>query len=161
MKKHKIQALTATQIRKSVKGVAPQKKSPTRSKSHGGTGSAKSVEPIQKKVRTRVRAVQCLQCGDIIYSCAVHDFHSCSCGAVFIDGGFEYCRIGGALDKIEHVTKLIPATKKQLYDDWNQNGERKYGCIKPKSSWKSPLSQQSSVCLDSTTTDSATPLNSK
>lgn len=161
------------QVLKSVKSVAPQKTSPTHSKSHGGTGSAKSAalkDPatiggtsLGKSMipRTRVSAIQCLQCGDTIYSCAVHDFHFCSCGAVFIDGGFEYCRIGGALDKIERKVKLIPATKKQLYDDWNQNGERKYGCIKLKSSWKSPLSQSSSVCLDSTITSSVTPLNNK
>jgi hypothetical protein len=44
------------------------------------------------------------------------------------------------------MNKYIPATKQQLYDDWNYSyfKPRKYGCIKPKSSWKSPLSQSSS-----------------
>lgn len=137
--------------KKSVKNVVPQKKSTIRSKSPGGTTSVKNVA-----TRTKVGCVQCLQCGDTIYSCAGHDFRECSCGNVFIDGGFNYCRVGGDANKIKMgIIKYIPATKQQLYDDWNMSNTkpRKYGCIKPKSSWKSPLSQLSSACLDSTTTN--------
>ena len=40
-------------------------------------------------------AAQCAKCGDIIESKHRHDFVSCGCGAIFIDGGHEYFRGGG------------------------------------------------------------------
>jgi hypothetical protein len=40
-------------------------------------------------------AAQCAKCGDIIESKHRHDFVSCSCGAIFIDGGRDYFRAGG------------------------------------------------------------------
>lgn len=48
--------------------------------------------------RNRIR---CKKCGDIIESTWVHDFKECSCGACFVDGGREYCRIGGDTNDIE------------------------------------------------------------
>jgi hypothetical protein len=40
-------------------------------------------------------AAQCAKCGDIIESNHRHDFVSCSCSAIFIDGGHDYFRVGG------------------------------------------------------------------
>jgi hypothetical protein len=40
-------------------------------------------------------AAQCAKCGDIIESKHRHDFVSCSCGAIFVDGGLDYIRSGG------------------------------------------------------------------
>lgn len=37
-------------------------------------------------------AIKCNRCGDIIESKSVHDFKSCSCGCVSVDGGTEYLR---------------------------------------------------------------------
>ena len=37
-------------------------------------------------------AIRCNHCGDIIESKNVHDFKSCSCGCVSVDGGTEYLR---------------------------------------------------------------------
>lgn len=37
-------------------------------------------------------AAQCLKCGDIIESKSVHDFVTCSCGAVSVDGGHDYLK---------------------------------------------------------------------
>lgn len=39
-------------------------------------------------------AAQCGLCGDIIESKHRHDFVSCSCDNIFIDGGFDYFRAG-------------------------------------------------------------------
>ena len=39
--------------------------------------------------------IKCAKCGDLLHSKHVHDFVACSCGAVFVDGGDEYCRVGG------------------------------------------------------------------
>ena len=46
-----------------------------------------------KKILTR-NAAQCLECGDIIESKHRHDFVSCSCGNIFVDGGLDYIRMG-------------------------------------------------------------------
>lgn len=77
----------------------------------------------------KVSAIKCKKCGDIIYSRTVHDFRTCTCEACFIDGGFDYCRIGGNLDDIEDVEVNVEATKGDLYQDWNFQ-ENKYGLIK-------------------------------
>ena len=70
---------------------------------------------VQKKTR-RVRGVKqklrvlkmgkklkCLKCNDIIESKHVHDFVNCKCGAIFIDGGDDYCRYGGWPEDFEWV----------------------------------------------------------
>ena len=36
--------------------------------------------------------VKCNHCGDIIESKHHHDFKTCSCGAVSVDGGHDYLR---------------------------------------------------------------------
>jgi hypothetical protein len=37
---------------------------------------------------------KCLKCGDIIESRHRHEFVTCSCGAIFVDGGTDYLRRG-------------------------------------------------------------------
>lgn len=77
-----------------------------------------------------VNAIICPSCGDTIYSRARHDFHYCSCGETFIDGGFDYTHFGGKdLLAIKHVTLEIPTTKQKFYDDWNKQINH-YGLIK-------------------------------
>ncbi|MBQ8133069.1 MAG: hypothetical protein IJ192_01450 [Clostridia bacterium] len=44
---------------------------------------------MQKIIRNRIK---CSACGDIIESTYYHDFVSCSCGRVSIDGGNDYLR---------------------------------------------------------------------
>jgi len=38
--------------------------------------------------------IQCKKCKDIIKSNHRHDYVRCKCGAISIDGGFDYCRLG-------------------------------------------------------------------
>lgn len=45
--------------------------------------------PRQKILRNRIK---CNKCGDIIESTSVHDFVTCSCGAVSVDGGRSYLK---------------------------------------------------------------------
>lgn len=79
-----------------------------------------------------IAAIQCPECKDAIFSRAQHDFHYCSCGYCFIDGGFDYIRYGAKdLSTIIHVDLDLPVTKEELYDDWNKS-ENKYGIIKQK-----------------------------
>jgi len=39
-------------------------------------------------------SAQCGLCGDIIFSNYRHDFVSCGCGNIFVDGGHDYFRRG-------------------------------------------------------------------
>lgn len=38
---------------------------------------------------------ECKRCGDIIESTYRHDFRTCKCGAVYVDGGKDYLRRRG------------------------------------------------------------------
>ena len=104
----------------------------------------------------QVLAVQCLRCGDIIYSRARHDCKGCTCNGVFVDGGLDYRKISwrpyreptlkwykAAIQWFKsmilrmNLTKLpykdvwieVDATVQQLYDDWNHH-KGKFGLIK-------------------------------
>jgi hypothetical protein len=37
---------------------------------------------------------KCLKCEDVIFSASVHDFKSCKCDNIFVDGGMDYIRHG-------------------------------------------------------------------
>ena len=39
--------------------------------------------------------IRCAKCGDLLHSKHVHDWVSCSCKAVYVDGGDRYCHLGG------------------------------------------------------------------
>lgn len=51
--------------------------------------------------------VRCKSCGDEIYSKRVHDFQTCSCGKVSVDGGHAYLKRatvdGGEYDELSIV----------------------------------------------------------
>lgn len=50
-------------------------------------------------------AAQCRKCKDVIESVHRHDFVSCKCGAIFIDGGREYFRAGGDFGSLIDLSK--------------------------------------------------------
>jgi len=83
----------------------------------------------------KVTAAECPQCEDWIYSRAPHDCHSCSCGAITVDGGFDYLRVlwkqdvcGNSAPPTRFVE--VDATRQQLFHDWSL-GSRSYGWIHP------------------------------
>jgi len=90
---------------------------------------AKRQDNIEKS--TEVNAIICLNCGDTIYSRARHDFHSCTCGKVSIDGGFDYIKISWHTGNPQPVTKKITVnfSKEEIFQDWNK-GIDKLGTIK-------------------------------
>ena len=53
--------------------------------------------PDSPQERTRItrNAARCKKCGTVIESKHRHDFVSCACGAIFVDGGHDYIRRGG------------------------------------------------------------------
>ena len=83
----------------------------------------------KNKAPIKVKAAKCPTCKDLIFSRARHDYHSCSCNEIAIDGGFDYIRMAFKDIMPEIIEIEINATKKQLYDDWNLR-ENKFGTIK-------------------------------
>jgi len=78
----------------------------------------------------KVSAIKCLECGDTVFSRARHDMRWCSCRSCYIDGGRDYCRMGGDPDYVEVLELEVEQTEQELYDDWNKL-ENKYGIIEP------------------------------
>lgn len=50
--------------------------------------------------RILVNKVRCKKCDDVIESKHRHDFQSCRCGAIYIDGGTDYQRCGWGMDRL-------------------------------------------------------------
>lgn len=50
-------------------------------------------------------AIRRKKCGNIIESCAVHDFEFCSCGECAVDGGHEYLRRCGNPEDWEEMSE--------------------------------------------------------
>ena len=63
-------------------------------------------------------AVACLKCDEIIYSKYPHDFHSCSCSSVYVDGGRDYLKISGNKSDFE-IVKLDLFNMKEYKIDKN------------------------------------------
>ena len=74
----------------------------------------------------KVKGIKCRKCGDTIYSRTTHDYRKCSCGAVAVDGGFDYMKICGV--DFEFASVDVDATKADLYQDWNKSAD-KFGRI--------------------------------
>lgn len=56
---------------------------------------------MQRIVRNSIR---CKKCNDIIQSNSQHDFKSCQCGAVAVDGGLNYLRRIGTQEDWEELS---------------------------------------------------------
>lgn len=52
-----------------------------------------------------VNKIKCKKCGDIIESRSIHDFVTCKCGAVSVDGGHNYIRRCGNLEDFEDLSE--------------------------------------------------------
>jgi hypothetical protein len=53
-------------------------------------------------------AVTCLGCGDFIFSKHSHDFVTCTCGAISVDGGQAYLRRVGAIHNFTELSWELP-----------------------------------------------------
>lgn len=85
-----------------------------------------------------VTGVECPYCHDIVFSRARHDFRECGCGNIYIDGGFDYFRVGGKVMPEPLPITIIGLNQKDLASDYN-TGKNKYGIIDKKEvtiSWK-------------------------
>lgn len=59
-------------------------------------------------------AVSCLSCGDFIVSKHRHDFVTCTCGSISVDGGQEYLRRAGAIEACIDMSWSLPD---ELYNE--------------------------------------------
>ena len=73
--------------------------------------------------------ISCPVCGDHVNSNSRHDMESCLCGAVFIDGGWDYRRVGfeeAARGAIGSVTRTVDRAKLPwFYEDEPGRREKK------------------------------------
>lgn len=51
----------------------------------------------EEKDERFINGIKCSQCKSVLVSLTRHDFQMCKCEGLFIDGGFDYCRLGGAV----------------------------------------------------------------
>ena len=75
--------------------------------------------------------VTCMACGDRIVSKHRHDFVTCTCGAISVDGGQEYLRrvgdFGNALDHSWSLPDDVYKACAQAAQDAADTGRNNYG----------------------------------
>ena len=76
-------------------------------------------------------AVNCLSCGDFIVSKHRHDFVTCTCGAVSVDGGQEYLRrvgdFGNAVDLSWSLPDELYRACAEAAEEARNTGRNKFG----------------------------------
>ena len=78
----------------------------------------------------KINAIKCLGCGDTIFSRSRHDFRTCTCKNLSIDGGFDYSKVSFNPEVgYEHIDLDIDVEKKDLFNDYNY-GLDNYGLIR-------------------------------
>ena len=89
------------------------------------------VTPMEDDTMCIQNQIECVKCGERIYSAYRHDFKVCTCGLVGVDGGLAYLRrLGNRSDYIEHSTYIktkaiqdcIEAVKQSKIDGKNEFG---------------------------------------
>ena len=63
-----------------------------------------------------VNAVRCLKCNEVIRSKNRHDYRSCKCGSISVDGGSMYLKRSGNIDASEDLS--------QEFDDVRETSNR-------------------------------------
>jgi len=68
------------------------------------TAADKAYQKHQKDVKKFKNKARCKKCGDIIESKHVHDYVTCKCGAISVDGGNDYWKAGAkSFDDFERL----------------------------------------------------------
>ena len=58
---------------------------------------------MEQETKILFNRARCRKCGTFLESKTVHDFQTCACGAVSIDGGRAYIRRVGNKEDIEEL----------------------------------------------------------
>jgi len=76
-------------------------------------------------------AVTCLSCGDYIFSMHRHDFVTCTCRSISVDGGQEYLRRVGAIDACVDMSWSLPDDVynecAEVVEEAKENNRNKFG----------------------------------
>ena len=76
-----------------------------------------------------IKAIECNECRDVIYSRTHQDFRQCSCGNISVDGGLQYFKYNANPASLFKVKKIqIDATIDELYNDYDSMNDR-FGLI--------------------------------
>ena len=75
-----------------------------------------------------IKAYRCKTCEDILFSRAKHDYRTCSCGKVAVNGGIEFLQVRSMNQYPEKVELDIDITEEELFADWNSRRD-KFGWI--------------------------------
>ena len=62
-------------------------------------------------------AAQCRQCGDLIVSKHRHDYVTCRCGAISVDGGTAYLKRSGNFDDIIEMSEFEQPRNTDMCDN--------------------------------------------
>ena len=61
------------------------------------------------------QGVRCPHCAEEIFSNERHDFVACKCKKTYIDGGFDYIRVGYDSIRPEHITRTLSEKPKTRF----------------------------------------------
>jgi hypothetical protein len=76
-----------------------------------------------------IKAVECKECTDIVYSRTEDDFRECSCGSVGVSGGVKYFKFSARPAADYEIKKInVKTTLDNLYEDW-YNMRDEFGLI--------------------------------
>lgn len=64
----------------------------------------KELRELERRVKIVRNSAKCLRCGDEVRSTSRHDFVSCRCGKLSVDGGTEYLRRCGNPEDYEDTS---------------------------------------------------------
>ena len=59
-------------------------------------------------------AARCRACGDVVESRHRHDYRTCSCGKVSVDGGHAYLRRCGEIEHCEDLSEVVEPSVEQV-----------------------------------------------
>lgn len=76
-----------------------------------------------------VNSATCHQCGETIESKYRHDYRTCSCGSLSVDGGKDYCKrvYDGSMGYTENSLESNDLLIARLYFKWNSYGKNGTG----------------------------------
>jgi hypothetical protein len=74
-------------------------------------------------------ACKCKVCDDILFSRTQHDYRTCSCGKLAVNGGQQDPQTRSWDQYPERVELDLKVTEEELFADWNSRRDR-YGWIR-------------------------------
>jgi hypothetical protein len=76
-----------------------------------------------------ILACKCKFCEDILFSRAKHDYRTCSCGKLAVNGGLENPRTQSWDHYPERIKLDLEVTEEELFTDWNSRRDE-FGWVK-------------------------------